>query len=205
MPISPGGDDMYLLLVPYAILLVLEGVRFYLLAVCWERLADRPQFPLDRSERLNIKWYRWLLHSIKDWLVLGALGTIALWQLRNCLPLLLPVGMAGLALLVLVRYYAPAVLWLFAAGSRMPDGLLNFALSLALPSFGAARRRRVLYWSGAFILTGFACLLSWYFGGGAGALLWSLLTMILGFISLLRACTFRFRGLETGGMAERTG
>lgn len=177
---------MFLLLIPYTLLLVLEGARFFLLSVCLESQADFPHHSLYRFKESNIKWYRLLLHSFKDWLVLGVLGTIAVWALRGHVALLLPVGLASLGLLVLLRSYAPVVLWLLAAGVRVPSFFLKPALHLALPSLGA-ERRRVYFWSAAFVLTGTACLWGWYVGGGASSLLWSLVTLVLGFTSLIRA------------------
>lgn len=192
-------------LIPYTILLSLEGVRFFLLEACLEGLLahnDLPHHPLYRFRALNINWYKWLLHSFKDWLVLGALAVIAAWELVGHVLLLMPVGMGLLALLILVRTVAPGILWLYATGIRVPSTLLRLALNLALPSTEPNGGKRVLLWSAAFILTGGARLWSWAVIGNPASLQWSMVTLVLGFVSLLRGIDIS-QELEAKGNAEK--
>ncbi len=184
----------------------LEVVRFFLLETTLEPLIAQgnvPHHSLYRFRALNIKWYKWLLHSLKDWLVLGALGIIATWELLGHVPLLLPVGMGILALLILIRSYASGILWLYAMGTKAPRALFMLALGLSLSSTERVSKR-VLLWSGAFILTGCARLWSWTISGSCDSLLWSLVTLILGFVSLIKAID-NGQELEGGSNAETAG
>lgn len=207
MPVRLGGDDLFPWLIPYIFLLSLEVVRFFLLNACLEGLIaqeDLPRHPLYRFRALNIKWYKWLLYSLKDWLVLGALGVIAAWEMLGHVPLLLPMGMGFLALLILVRTLVLGILWLYVMGTKVPRILLKLALGLVLPSTEPSGGKRVLLWGGAFILTGGACLWSWVISGKPIYLLWGLVTLILGFISLLRTID-NSQELGGKGNAEKAG
>lgn len=189
---------------PFVFLLAQDAIRFFLLTDFKKKLLDQetPGYPQHLLKALDIKWSKGLLHSLKDWLVLGALGTVAIRGLMGHVPWVFPALMAMLALLLFIRSFTLSVLWLHAAGVRVPGFFLNRVVGYALPISEPGSRKRVLFWSGAFLLTGCASLWGWSFCRNLSSLFWGFFTLILGFISLLRAITYTSQSLGAKKNAE---
>ncbi len=173
--------------IPYFILAVLAGVRFYLLSALPTQLAGRICVEEHLSKHQNINWYKWYLRALKDLVVTGILTLLACTWLSGLIPWLNLVILTVLAVLLLIKSAVLLVLWLVCAGCSVPGWLSSLTAAAALPPAEPAAGLRAAGWGGAFVLTGAAALTAWAYTGDLFMLIPSFLLLTLGFVSLLRA------------------
>lgn len=171
-----------LLLVPYIILVPINGAKLFILDRLLDRLIEGNAYLSLRLQRilaLDIEWYRWLLRDIKDWFVLGVLGGVTLFWLPQLVPWLLTL----LSFILFVFTLAPLVLLLYGSGRSLPKYLVSGAIWISLPII----RERIAGWGLILVLTGGAGLWAWAERGAPACLVWAFATLTLGFFSLLIA------------------
>lgn len=181
--------------IPYIILAVLAGVRYYLLSALPTPQAGRISVQEHLSKHKSIKWYKWCLRELKDLAVTGMLTLLASAWLSELIPWFNLAIFAVLASLLLFKSVVLLVLWLVCAGCSVPDWLYSLAAAVALLPAAAAAGLRAACWGGAFVLTGAAALAAWSQTGDSLLLLPSFLLLTLGFVSLLRG----FFPIKQGG------
>lgn len=179
---------MFVLVMLYAILLPLEGARFYLL----EQIAAHAPTSrrLQRYASRNMAWRQWLARALKDWLVIGIVGGVAARGLMQIEPRVYPVALAGLALLVSLRTCLLLVLLAFKAGVAVPRRLLAAAAHLVLPDLVPGSRKRVVGWGAGFALTGGICLWVWGHNSALPWLCWGFANLTVGFVSFFRGIKY---------------
>jgi hypothetical protein len=178
--------ETWWLSIPYIILAVLAGVRFYLLSALPTPPAGRICVQEHLSKHKSIKWYKWCLRELKDLAVTGMLTLLASAWLSGLIPWFSLAILAVLAALLLVKSAVLLVLWLMCAGCWLPDWLCSLAAAALLPPAEPAPGLRAACWGGAFVLAGAAALTAWAQTGDLLLLLPSFLLLTLGFVSLLR-------------------
>ena len=127
--------------IPYFILAVLAGARFYLLSALPTQLAGRICVEEHLSKHQNINWYKWYLRALKDLVVTGILTLLACTWLSGLIPWLNLVILTVLAVLLLIKSAVLLVLWLVCAGCSVPGWLRGFR-----PHGGCCPDRLGLYW-----------------------------------------------------------
>ncbi|NLO88319.1 MAG: hypothetical protein GX090_07200 [Firmicutes bacterium] len=175
---------MLVLALLYALLLLLEGARFCLL----EQIAaqDPASRRLQRYVAGNVAWRRQLARAVKDWLVAGIMGGVAVWGLMHIAPRVYPLILAGLALFAALRTSSLLVLLAFRAGVVVPHRLLAIAVQLALPGRDPCGRKRVVAWGALFALSGGIGLAAWARDSALLWLCWGFVTLTMGFVSFIR-------------------
>lgn len=177
-----------LLIVPYCVKLLLKGIRLYLLraVLAWEETDCRDASPMKRFNVLNINWSRWMARDVKAWVIFGILGSVSLTFVKAQETWLAPGLLIFLNLALLADAAVSVPLWFFAAGFPVPGRLTYWAVSMAMPGYAPAGPGRVVWWSSAFILAAAAGLAGWILSGDLLSLLWSFITLTMGFFSLIR-------------------
>lgn len=198
----------YWLLIPYLCFIPVDGVRYFLLGYNLPNLLAKNfaiQSKLYRIRALNIVWYRWLLRFVKDWFFLGILGVPTVGALIELDPRTVPVALAVLAGILILRSLAPGLLLLYSLGCPLPNFILGFAARLAIPDYVPCNRKRVLLWCAAFMLAGAASLWAWFLGAGMYFVLWGLILLTLGFLSLIKGATLNKEVMEAENIAKEAG
>jgi len=201
--------DVYMLLIPYTILIPISAARLFLLDHILDRLIEGnlgQGNKLNRLRALNIQWYEWLFRDVKDWAVLGILGGVTQSYLLRLIPQMSPGLLMILGVLLLVNTIVASILFIYARGYRIPDFLISGAVRLSIPDYVPANRKRVSGWGTAFILAGSAGFVVWIFTGNPSPLVWSFVTLTLGIFSFLRAIfPDKIDNMEVNLNAEKTG
>jgi|GEM_PF-2369891 len=173
-----------ILIVLYILLLAMDASKLYLLDY-WHCQGGITHPKLTRLKADGSTWRQWLLWEVKDWVGAGLLGGLAVHWLSGIEGMVF--AFTGiLCLWVVITIVAAATILVCVAGSCVPNLLRSCALAIILPSRVRASRMRVFAWGIMFFLSGGAGLYGWGRTGAFFPLVWSFLTLTLGFFSWLR-------------------
>lgn len=196
--------DTFWLILPYVLLLVINGAQLYMVEHGWGMLAEQCQGRLAQMlgqfRAAGVGWYWWLAREAKDWAVAGVLAIVVLHyadvegNLARWLAGLLATALLLHTLLALVLLYC-------LSGAKVPRLLLLWSARAAIPDYRLANRRRMLYWGLLLLLAGLSALPAWVISGSTGALFFGFVSCLLGFYSLLWASSGKTKA--AGGHAAK--
>lgn len=180
--------DGYWLLIPYVLVIPINGIRLYLLEKSLPKLLNTYNMTkLRRLKAMNKSWYFWLLRDVKDWIIMGLIWGACINWIADPVPWAIPTLLTLLSILLLSFVLVSSILLLYLAGYRIPSILISIATRLSLPDYVPSNRKRVGLWGLILLFAGAMGMFSWSNGSNMAPLLWSLLTLTLGFFSLLKA------------------